>query len=320
MEKKQLSGIERELVLQYLIDGNVPVTLTPLDSVKSPVSENKSLNSLNSAVFPVALSGAIPIALRGEKVRAQKSGLILLENPPQSVLAFSGKKVKVEFYFNRVGLYFHSDVTETSNGLQLQLPDNINYIEDIEDKKVYDFTASFYFECRTQSDLNINCIPWSGTTLFMRPAWKEIPLQNQNKAKKYLEIFVEQAKVEKNAGNGIQLIPVCNFLTYTEEKRMESLQDRVKPVSILYVDHERIVFGNEMKGLNLILGAEYALKLSFNLKEGPIESRDLFVTCKVNKIYNDVTGSKYCADCVYTSLQEEDRRYLYEKATSRLFA
>ena len=32
MDDKKLSGIERELVLQYLIDGNVPVTITPLEN------------------------------------------------------------------------------------------------------------------------------------------------------------------------------------------------------------------------------------------------------------------------------------------------
>ena len=31
MENENLTGIERELVLQYLIDGNIPVTLTPID-------------------------------------------------------------------------------------------------------------------------------------------------------------------------------------------------------------------------------------------------------------------------------------------------
>lgn len=307
-EQKQLSGIERELVLQYLIDGNVPVTLTP---VAEESRNAESVKPLSSAVFPVAL--------KGEKVLADKSGRILLENPPQSVLAFAGKKVKVEFYFNRVGLYFHSDVLEASKGLELKVPDTISYIEDNFETQKYDFTVSLYYECRTQSDINMTCIPWKGAPLFERPAWKIIPLQNQQKAKKYLEIFVEQAKVEKNAGNGIQLIPVCNFLTFQEEHKMEALQDRVKPLSILYVDHERIVFGNEAKGLNLVAGAEYALKMSFTLKEGPIISRDLYVTCKVNKIYNDVQGTKYCADCVYTSIQEEDLRFLFEKATSRLF-
>ena len=38
IEHDKLTGIERELVLQYLIDGNVPVTLTP---VEEPISENK---------------------------------------------------------------------------------------------------------------------------------------------------------------------------------------------------------------------------------------------------------------------------------------
>ena len=32
---EKLSGIERELVLQYLMDGNVPVTLTPVNEEKS---------------------------------------------------------------------------------------------------------------------------------------------------------------------------------------------------------------------------------------------------------------------------------------------
>jgi len=307
MEKKALSGIERELVLQYLIDGNVPVTLTPSEDKRKA----DGLKPLSSAVFPVAL--------KGDKIKADKNGTIYLENPPQSVMAFAGKNVKVEFYFNRVGLYFHSEVSETASGLSLKLPDSINYIEDSSDSQKYDFTVSLYYECRTQSDMNMTCIPWSQAPLFVRPTWKDIALENQAKAKKYLEIFVEQAKVEKNAGNGIQLISVCNYLTYKEEAKMEALQDRAKPISILYVDHERIVFGNETKGLNLIAGAEYAVKMSFTLKEGPIVSRDLFVTCKVNKIYNDVTGEKYCADCVYTSIQEEDLRFLFEKATSRLF-
>ena len=35
-QHSKLTGIERELVLQYLIDGNVPVTLTPIeDSVST---------------------------------------------------------------------------------------------------------------------------------------------------------------------------------------------------------------------------------------------------------------------------------------------
>ena len=39
MEHDKLTGIERELVLQYLIDGNVPVTLTPIEEALSSDKE-----------------------------------------------------------------------------------------------------------------------------------------------------------------------------------------------------------------------------------------------------------------------------------------
>ena len=100
MEHDRLTGIERELVLQYLIDGNVPVTLTP---VEEPLSSDKDdmegeIRSLTSQIFPVAI--------KGEHIRVKKNGEILLENPPQSVASFANKTVKVEFYFNRGGLFF----------------------------------------------------------------------------------------------------------------------------------------------------------------------------------------------------------------------
>ena len=85
MEKNRLSGIERELVLQYLTDGNVPVTLTPEISGKD--SDNP--HPLGSAVFPVAL--------KAEKIKADKTGLIQLVNPPQSVLSLKKKNVKVKY-------------------------------------------------------------------------------------------------------------------------------------------------------------------------------------------------------------------------------
>ena len=98
MTQESLTGIERELVLQYLIDGNVPVTLTPIEDQNSENSE--IIKSLTSQIFPVAI--------KGEHLTVQKDGVILLENAPDSVTKFANKTVKVEFYFNRVGLFFTS--------------------------------------------------------------------------------------------------------------------------------------------------------------------------------------------------------------------
>lgn len=305
----KLSGIERQLVLQYLMDGNVPVTLTPVN-----LEEKKSekIHSISSQIFPVAL--------RAENIKVTESGKIYLENPPQSVIGFENKEVKVEFYFNRVGLFFIETIKKDNNTLYFELPNEISRISDEEDTKEYDFSAVLYFEYKNKKDLNLKCIPWNKIELFTRPAWKSIPLENQKNAKKLLEIFVEQAKEEKNAGNGIQLIPICNFLTSSNNDKMESLQNRVKPINVLYVDHERIVLGFDDLPEDFFKGSEFGLKMSFLLKESPILSRDVYVTFFVNNIYKANNSElQACIDCVYTSIQEEDIRYLYEKATKTHF-
>lgn len=312
MEQKQLTGIERELVLQYLIDGNVPVTLTPIEEESSENTDNEEIiKSLTSQIFP--------IAIKGEHLKVKKDGSILLENPPQSVINFANKNVKVEFYFNRVGLYFVSKVTESKKGLKLAIPDKIDRIIDVFEEKDYDFSALIYFECKTRKDLNVKCIPSDDIELFTRPVWKLIPLDNQKKAKELLETFVEQAKVEKNAGNGIQLIPICKYLTDKKTMQLEAMENRVKPISILFVDHERLVLGMESNLCTFFQSEEYGIKLSFSIKTGPIQSRDIYVTCIVNKIYRSSDGLSSCVDFRYTTMQEEDMRFLYEKATSTLF-
>lgn len=309
-DKEKLSGIERELVLQYLMDGNVPVTLTP-ENEENASKDNEGIHPLASQIFPVAL--------KPEHIHVQKNGKIHLENPPQSVVGFAGKNVRVEFYFNRVGLFFTSLVDKDKKGLYILVPDVLNRIKDVEEKTDYDFSAVLFFECNNKKDINTSCVPWENEVLFSRPVWKSIPLENQKLAKEYLEKFVEKAKAEKNAGNGIQLIPVCNYLTYEQEQKMQAIENRVLPLNILYVDHERIVLGSQNQNDNYKVGNEYGLKLCFSIKNSPILSRDIFVTCAVNNIYENQEKNKRCIDFVYTTLQEEDLRYLYEKATKRLF-
>lgn len=308
MENK-LSGIERELVLQYLIDGNIPVTLTVESENKK--NDSQTIHPLTSQVFP--------IALKPEHVNVKKNGDIELENPPDVVKNFVGKIVKVEFYYNRVGLYFYSPVTQKNDNLILKVPDVINRIVDSDEEKQYEFSALIYIECKTLKELSLNCIPYEKIELFERPVWKLIPLENQKKAKNLLEKFVEEAKVEKNVGTGLQLIPICKFLTDDYVQKMDAMENRKKPLYVLYVDHERIVLGYDFTTYNFVLKDEYGLKLSFLLKNTPIISRDVFVTASVNKIYKTTDEKKFCVDLKYTSMQEEDLRFLYEKATKNLF-
>jgi len=309
MVNEKLTGIERDLVLQYLVDGNVPVTLTPVVEK----TEEETVHSLNSKVFP--------IALKAEHLKVSDEGIIQLENPPQAVNDFAGKNVKVEFYFNRVGLYFISEVSAGKDGLFLSVPKEISRIKDIEEKKEYDFSAVIYlsYNNKEKKESNIQCVPWAAQELFSRPVWKSIPLENQKVAKEYLEDFVSQAKQEKNAGNGIQLIPICNYLTFKKEEKIEAVQNRQKPLNILYVDHERIVLGSTNEADSFVEGSEYGIKLCFTIKNSPILSRDIYVTCLINKVYTNKDNSIKCIDCIYTSMQEEDMRFLFEKATKKHF-
>lgn len=308
MEQKSLSGIERSLVVQYLTDGNVPVTLTP---VEDSLGNDEIIRSLTSQIFPVAI--------KGDKVQVSNKGEILLEDPPDAARRFLNKTVKVEFYFNRVGLYFHSKVQENDDGLALSIPPVIDRILETVEEKNYDFSALIYFECKTKKELSIRCVPDESVELFVRPAWKIIPLENQKSAKQLLEQFVEDAKVEKNAGNGIQLVPVCKYLTEPKPERVEAMQDRPEEPSILFVDHERLVLGMTSKACTFFKGEEYGIKLIFSIKKGPVLTRDIFVTGDVNKIYRSTDGTLSCVDFKYTTMQEEDLRFLYEKATSTLF-
>ena len=308
MENNNLTGIERQLVLQYLIDGNVPVTVTPTE--KDDGAED-AIQPLSSAVFPVAL--------KAEQIASGGNDIILLKNPPQSVIGFAGKHVRVEFYFNRVGLFFITEMRSVKSGLAFVVPEAICRIKDAEAKHDYDFSATVYYSCSNKATVNFDCVPCKGYELFARPVWASIALENQKTAKAYLERFVTEAKKEKNAGNGLQLIPICRYLTERQTK-IESFSGSVKPLDILYVDHERIVFGSVDENFQLSHGAEYALKLSFSLREGPVASRDAFATCTPAKVYRADEGGRTCADCVYTSLQEEDRRFIYEKATKNLCA
>lgn len=303
MKNEKLTGIERELVLQYLIDGNVPVTVTPVDSE----NDADTIHSVPSQIFPVVI--------KGENVKVSKSGEISLKNLPQSAVSFKSKNVKVEFYFNRVGVFFESKISETKDGYTIELPKEISRIQDVEEEHLYDFSSVIYFDFNNKKDLNIKCVPSKIVELFERPVWKSIPLENQKKAKDLLEKFVEEAKVQKNAGNGLLLIPVCNYLTF-ENTQFESIENRQKPVEILYIDHERIVVGFEQND-DFVQNEEFGIKLIFSLKKGPILTRDIFVTAFVNKIYKN--ENKFCIDFKYTTLQEEDMRFLYEKTTKSLF-
>lgn len=307
MKSKVLSGIERELVLKYLTDGNVPVTLSPAEEKK----DSEEIHSPESRVYSVRIDP--------ENISVLKEGIILLQDVPESVSEFLGKSVRVEFYFNRLGLYFITTVKSVSTGPAIVIPDSIYRIEDVEVTRKYDFSATLYFSV-VKADSGFLCVPFKEDELFVRPMWSMIPLEQQKIAKDYLEQFVPHARKSGKGGNGLQLISVCRYFVANEAPKVEAVQGRVKPLSILFINHERIGLGFEKnEALPIKEGNEYALSMFFSMKDAPAVTREVFVTCRVSSVYEIEGLDSVAADCVFTSLKEEDCRFLYEKATSSLF-
>lgn len=303
--QNKLTGIERELVLRYLQDANVPVTVTPLESVA-----DSFVHSAASAVFPVAL--------QPEKMTVLNQGIILLKNPPQSAADFAGKMVRVEFYFNRLGLCFTTKMTQVSSGLALVIPSEINKISETPIKKTNSFKADIYYKTKNDNEVHIICIAAEGYQLFSKPVWKDISLEESGEAKKYLEQFVAETKKQNNIGNGIYLIPVCRFLT---EKKIgfQSIQGRSENPEILYVNHECMVLGSSSAEFPLNIGTEYSVKLYFPLEIKPLSVRTVDATFLVLSTYEDDTGIKKSAVCRFTDMKEEDMRFVYEMTTKNLF-
>lgn len=309
MESNVLTGIERELVLQYLIDGNVPVTVTPIE---------KNLDKQSEDAIRPPISTIFPVALKGEQIQVLKQGIILLTNPPKSFENFKSSKVRVEFYFNRLGLYFNTEIKEVSSGLALVIPAEICRITELETERKLDFSANLFYSCSGNTDVHFNCYPLENYRLFSKPIWSDVPEEFQRKAKDYLEEFIVHAKKQGTAGNGLQLIPVCRFLAESKPK-MQSVEGRSNPLDIIYADYERIVFASDVESMHLESGAEYALEMAFPIESNVIKTRRMVLTCFVEGMYQNNEKTFTAAVCKYTSLKEEDARFLYEKTTNKIF-
>ena len=108
--------------------------------------------------------------------------------------------------------------------------------------------------------------------------------------------------------DSLQLLPVCKYLSM-EHNFSSAIQGRALPFSILYISESIIILGQIDNKMFLEKGSEYALSLFIPLEIG---NREVFLTVFVSKLYENKSGS-CCAVCRFTSIKEEDRRFLFEK-------
>lgn len=313
-DSTQLTGIERQLVLQYLMDANVPVTVTEEPDFASEKDLEDKKADKEPEIRTVA-SGVFPVALPGEQLTVLDQGIILLKNPPESVKVFNGKRVRVQFYFNRLGLYFITTVKNVKSGLALVIPAVINKIQEKKSVASEKFSALLCFSTsNSSSGTSVNCGFLEDYPLFVNPKWSDIEEENQIEAKNYLERFVMLFRsVGKAMGNGLFFISVVRFLSDKKTDAVSSVEGRKNPPKIIYIDGERLVFAAKKEDILLKKGEEYSVVLSFPIEKGPVKERTVYAIFIVEDVFEDSQQKKACAVCTYTDIKKEDVRYLEDK-------
>lgn len=320
--EKELTRIERELVLQYLRDDNVPLTVT---LEEKPQQQDTSLVD-SKTDFPekdkrVPASAIFPVAISSSQIDVLKQGIILLKNPARTVQPFLGKQVRVQFYFNRLGLYFITEMKECSQGLAIVVPSSIKRIPDASSVKEYDFTGTVSFKTG-KSTVSIDCIPLNSYEVFAAPKWADILESNQQEAKDLLEKFVASAKAGEGApiGNGLHLLAVARYLTEKNIAEPVAVEGRAMPFNIIFVDDKRVILAGGKGTENLAEGTDYNLNFVFVLAKNRLLKRTVSIECSVDCIYtNENQVDLKCISLKYDQLKKEDYRFLYERITGKKY-
>ena len=323
---RELTKIERDLVLKYLVDDNVPLTVTLEDKPQKTDSELvDKKTAIPTKEERVPTSAVFPVAIPSEQTDVLKEGVILLKNPARSVLPFLGKRVRVQFYFNRLGLYFTTVMKEWSGGLAIVIPTSIKRIPENITKREYSFFATLSYEAG-DAQVSLECLPLSGWDLFSPPKWADINEDCQIEAKALLEKFVLQVKTDSGprVSNGLHLLSVARFLSGEgltfPSSTPDPIEGRAKPFAMIFADESRIVLVAGEGCQSLASGSLYKLSLVFSLLESKLLKRTVHTECSLERVFeNDRMPSVKCISLRFEKLKEEDWRFLREKFTGEPF-
>lgn len=322
-EEKELTRIERELVLQYLRDDNVPVTVTLEEkpgAAETEVSGNVAPVPSKEARLPASV--LFPVAIPAEQMTVLDQGIILLKNTgatSRTVQVFLGKTVRVQFYFNHLGLYFVTVMKECSKGLALVVPASIYRMHETPSAPDYLFVGTISFLSHDGVPVKLSCVPRADYPLFVRPSWGDIATENQQAAKALLERFVAQERSENGEGfgNGLHLFSVCRYLVEPPVHEPYALDGAVQPLEMIYVDEQKIVLASAKSDLELEFSVDYQFDLVCTLQAHSLLKRTVRIVCTVERSYTDGERPATCVLCRYLAVQKEDERFLYERMYGR---
>lgn len=125
--------------------------------------------------------------------------------------------------------------------------------------------------------------------------------------------------------DAISMLPICKFFSMNQNE-FSSIQGRAVPLEILFINSNFLIIGLKEGVFPLQKGSEYPISLYIRL---PIGKREVFVNVYISRIFEStnyisskqtsIEKNKTVALCRYTSIKEEDRRFLFEKLNKTIY-
>ena len=194
--------------------------------------------------------------------------------------------MEVSFYFNGVPLFFVSEIECANSNFIVKIPQELStktHFSSPEKKFVH---AILYLISRDREDAVIACAEKS-----------EIPLFSSSRR--------EAAK---------------SYFSLSSAADFDSAEMHKRQLDILYIDERGILLGTSSDSLKLQSGVDYAMTLSFPLRDdSPVQRRIALNCIFAKRVVSKKNEKKCCLLLNFTSIEAEDKRFLYESANSGRF-
>ena len=294
--KQNLTGIERQLVLDYLRSFPVQLNLVFFDG------DGKTLLNMTVVTVPC-------LAEESSCNDFIAVDLSCCEQPlPEKAC------VRVMFYYNQLGLFFDSELKSVSCFSGFLVPACINRIFETKESSEKEFSAVIFYGINKNKSDFAECRAEPGYSLFSPQNWDCVPAGALAKTKLCIKKILQEASERKHpVEKGSFLIPVGMYLSNDDcDSEMEPFEGKVYPPGVIYIDQKKIVFAASSLAMRFSEFATYEVSLKIPLSP-PLIVRTIDASCVIEMLCKNDKGDRCCAVARFTNLKEEDFRFLSEK-------
>lgn len=302
-----LSKVERDLIINHLIDEKPLLLLKPLSTEYLP-------HEKENFQFP-------QVTIQAQSYQIINKGIIIF---PFSDFSFSiphAVSLAVLFYFKGRALIFESIFSHLEKAYALVISPYIFKQTDDSVSQERQIHGNLYFGLQNETTLFVPFYTRSTIPLFSIDLWKNLSPKSEKTLLKLIdnifqtklsltELYIDSTENEKK--HYYPFVSAALYLNQKDEQKTESFMGRVKPLEIIFLSDTHIVFASESIQEVLHDKSEYFISIKI-----PVLRFTRQIDCTVfvdHLLLDEIDGvKKEIAISSITSMQEENRRFLKEK-------